>query len=82
MCPGMLAKAKSEGIKPAEISFDHANQVEKIHAGAHEKGMADLGKNKAVDYYVCPVCGNTVEEKAQAECPICGTMGFEFMRIL
>ncbi len=81
MYPEFLAKAKAEAIKPAEISFDYANQVEKIHAALYEKAMADLGKNKAVDYYVCPVCGNTVEEKAPAECPICGTAGSKFIRI-
>jgi rubrerythrin len=81
MYPEFLAKAKAEAIKPAEISFDYANQVEKIHSALYEKAMAELGKNKAVDYYVCPVCGNTVEEKAPAECPICGTAGSKFIRI-
>jgi rubrerythrin len=81
MYPEFLAKAKTEAIKPAEISFDYANQVEKIHAALYQKAMAELGKNKAVDYYVCPVCGNTVEEKAPAECPICGTAGSKFIRI-
>jgi rubrerythrin len=81
MYPEMLAKAKAEGIKPAEISFDYANQVEKIHAALYEKAMAELGKNKAVDYYVCPVCGNTVEEKAPDECPICGTAGSKFIKV-
>jgi rubrerythrin len=81
MYPEMLAKAKAEGIKPAEISFDYANQVEKIHAALYEKAMAELGKNKAVDYYVCPVCGNTVEERAPDECPICGTAGSKFIKV-
>jgi rubrerythrin len=81
MYPEMLAKAKAEGFKPAQTSFDYANQVEKIHAALYEKAMAELGKNKAVDYYVCPVCGNTVEEKPPDECPICGTAGSKFIRI-
>src|SRR5512137_1212742 len=69
MYPGMLAKAKEEGQKQAEISFDYANQVEKIHAALYENALANLGKNKEVDYYVCPVCGNTVEGKAPDKCP-------------
>jgi rubrerythrin len=81
MYPEFLAKAKQEGIKPAEISFDYANQVEKIHAALYEKALANLGKNEAVDYYVCPVCGNTVEGKAPEECPICGTAGSKFMKV-
>ncbi len=81
MYPEFLAKAKQEGIKPAEISFDYANQVEKIHAALYEKALANLGKNEAVDYYVCPVCGNTVEGKPPAECPICGTAGSKFFKV-
>ena len=81
MYPEMLAKAKAEAIKPAEINFDYANQVEKIHAALYENALANLGKNKEVDYYVCPVCGNTVETKAPDKCPICDTPGSKFMRI-
>ncbi len=81
MYPEMLAKAKAEDIRPAEMSFNYANQVEKIHADLYEKALADLGKNKATDYYVCPVCGNTVEEKAPDRCPICATPGSKFLKI-
>jgi len=81
MYPEMLAKAKAEGIKPAELSFDYANQVEKIHAALYQNAMANLGKNKEVDYYVCPVCGNTVESKAPDACPICDTPGSKFIKI-
>jgi len=81
MYPEMLAKAKGEGLKQAEISFDYANQVEKIHAALYENALASLGKNKEVDYYVCPVCGNTVEEKAPDACPICDTPGSKFIKI-
>jgi len=81
MYPEMLEKAKAEGVKQAEISFDYANQVEKIHAALYENVLANLGKNKEVDYYVCPVCGNTVEGKAPDQCPICDTPGSKFIRI-
>ena len=81
MYPEMLAKAKAEGVKQAEISFDYANQVEKIHAALYENALANLGKNKQVDYYVCPVCGYTVEEKAPDTCPICQTLGSKFIKI-
>jgi rubrerythrin len=81
MYPEMLEKAKAEGVKQAEISFDYANQVEKIHAALYENALAGLGKNKEVDYYVCPVCGNTVEAKAPDQCPICDTPGSKFIRI-
>jgi rubrerythrin len=81
MYPEFLAKAKAEAIKPAEMSFDYANQVEKIHAALYEKALANLGKNEAVDYYVCPVCGNTVEGKAPDKCPICNVPGSKFVKV-
>jgi rubrerythrin len=81
MYPEFLAKAKAEAIKPAEMSFDYANQVEKIHAALYEKALANLGKNEEVDYYVCPVCGNTVEGKAPDKCPICNVPGSKFFKV-
>jgi rubrerythrin len=81
MYPEMLAKAKAESQKQAEINFDYANQVEKIHAALYENALANLGKNKEVDYCVCPVCGNTVETKAPDACPICDTPGSKFIKI-
>jgi len=81
MYPEMIAKAKADGVKQAEVSFDYANQVEKIHAALYEKALAELGKNKEGDYYVCPICGNTVEEKAPEKCPICGAPASKFIRI-
>lgn len=81
MYPEMIAKAKEEGWKQAEISFNYANQVEKIHAALYEKALANLGKNIEVDYYVCSVCGNTVEGQAPDKCPICGVPASKFIRI-
>jgi len=81
MYPEFLAKAKAEAIKPAEMSFDYANQVEKIHAALYEKAFDNLGKNEAVDYYVCPVCGNTVEGQAPDKCPICDVPGSKFVKV-
>ncbi|MGQ9694680.1 MAG: rubrerythrin family protein [Thermodesulfobacteriota bacterium] len=81
MYPEMIAKAKEEGWKQAEISFNYANQVEKIHAALYEKALANLGENKEVDYYVCSVCGNTVERQAPDKCPICGAPASKFIRI-
>jgi rubrerythrin len=81
MYPEMLTKAKAEALRAAEISFDYANQVEKIHAALYEKALANLGKNEIMDYYVCSVCGNTVEGKAPDKCPICGVPGSKFIKV-
>ena len=71
MYPGMLEEAKEEGNKQAVMSFDNANQVEEIHAALYKKALENLGNNEEAVYYVCQVCGNTVEEEPPAKCPIC-----------
>jgi len=82
MYPGMIAEAKKEGFKKAERSFDNANDVEQIHAKLYQKALDTLGqKVAAVDYYVCPVCGNTVEGKPTDPCPICGTPANRFFKV-
>jgi rubrerythrin len=81
MYPGMMEAAKSEKDDAAFRTFHFANEVEKIHASLYTKVLDTLGKNEAVDYYVCPVCGNTVEKAAPDRCPICGALGKSFIKI-
>jgi rubrerythrin len=72
MYPKFIEEAKKEKASDAILlSFDVANQVEKIHAGLYQKALDDLGKNKETDYHVCQICGNTVENGAPDRCPIC-----------
>ncbi|MBA4371769.1 MAG: rubrerythrin [Thermodesulfovibrio sp.] len=71
MYPQMIADAEAEGNKGALRSFSYANEVEKIHADLYQKALDAIGKNQDTDYYVCQVCGNTVENEAPDECPIC-----------
>src|SRR3989304_1855901 len=76
MYPDYLAIAKQEGNKQATWSFDVASKVEQVHAKLYQKAL-DALKNKKelekVDYYVCGVCGNTVEGSPPEKCPICGS---------
>ena len=81
MYPGMIEEAKAEGNKEAEISFDNAGRVEAIHAGLYKKMLDNLEKKEDTVYYVCPVCGNTVENEAPDRCPICTAPKSRFMRI-
>ena len=71
MYPQMIEEAKEEGNKEALLSFAYANQVEKVHADLYTKALENLGKEEEVTYYVCPVCGHTVENSAPDNCPIC-----------
>lgn len=84
MYPGYLKIAGEEGNKKAVWSFDVANKVEKIHADLFSKTIETMESNKEIvdiDYYVCGVCGNTVESLAPDRCPICGASKTRFSKI-
>lgn len=81
MYPEMIAEARREGYTQALLSFDYANKVESIHASLYEKALENLGNNESVDYYVCQICGNTVENDAPDKCPICGASKSMFTEI-
>ncbi|HVN95159.1 MAG TPA: rubrerythrin family protein [Syntrophorhabdaceae bacterium] len=71
MYPGMIDEAKTSGNAGASQSFTYANEVEKVHAKLYQEAYDALGKNKVADYYVCRVCGHTVEGEPPDECPVC-----------
>jgi len=72
MYPDFIAVAEKDGNNAAVMSFKNANAVEEIHAGLYKKVLDNLGSNEETAYYVCQVCGNTVEGEAPDKCPICG----------
>lgn len=81
MYPAMIKDAEQEGNAEAKRSFRFAEPVEKIHAALYKKALANLGGNiEEVDYYVCQVCGNTVEGHAPDECDICGAPKAKFVK--
>ncbi|MGD1120339.1 MAG: rubrerythrin family protein [Dehalococcoidales bacterium] len=85
MYPGFLEQAEKENNKAAVMSFDYANQVEQIHHRLFQAALKDMEAGKAPKetvYYVCPVCGNTVEGEAPDRCPICATAGSKFKKIV
>ena len=81
MYPPMIKDADQEGNKRGRRSLDYANQVEKVHAGLYRKALDSLGKNEAVDYYVCQVCGHTVENEPPDKCPVCQAIKKAFKKI-
>jgi rubrerythrin len=80
MYPQMIEDAKAEDNKGALRSFTYANEVEKIHAGLYQKAFDNLGKEEEVEYYVCQVCGMTVENEAPDTCPVCGAKKMAFKK--
>jgi len=84
MYPGFIEQAKAENNEKAEISFNYANKVEKVHHGLYRKALEllEAGKEaKAEPFFVCPVCGYTVAGEAPERCPVCGTPRSKFKRV-
>lgn len=81
MYPQMIEDAKAEDNKAALVSFMYANAVEKIHADLYSKALDAMADLADTTYYVCDVCGNTVEGEAPDKCPICGVSRDHFMEI-
>lgn len=81
MYPPMIQDALEEEQKGARNSFTYAYEVEKIHAALYKKALEAIGKNEEVDYYVCQICGNTVEGEPPEQCPICKAMKKMFKKV-
>jgi rubrerythrin len=83
MYPEYISTARQEGNKQASWSFDVASKVEQVHAKLYQKAIDALKSKKQlekVDYYVCGVCGNTVEGAPPERCPICGSPKEKFFK--
>ena len=82
MYPQMIADAELEQAAEARRSFTFANAVEKVHAALYEKALETLEvKGEEFDYYLCPVCGHTVEKEAPETCVVCGAKGSVFFKV-
>jgi len=84
MYPGFIKQAESENKKRAQISFEFANEVEKVHHDLYQKALEALeagGQPKDEPYFVCQVCGYIVGGEAPETCPICGAPLSQFKRV-
>ncbi|MFC1937179.1 rubrerythrin family protein [Chloroflexota bacterium] len=84
MYPSFIEQARTEKNSDAEVSFDWANKVEKIHHRLYQKALEDLeaGKQAKDDpYFVCQGCGYTVAGAAPEKCPVCGAPRDMFKRV-
>jgi len=83
MYPGFIKDAEEEGDSKALRSFTWANEAEKVHEMLYKEALSTLGEpGEEYDYYVCPVCGHTHKRSAPDKCPICGTPGSRFEKIV
>lgn len=84
MYPEFIEQAKSEGVKRAEVTFDFANKVEKIHHALYEKALKAVESGQNLEdkpFFVCQVCGYTIEGAAPDKCPICGAPQSRFKQV-
>jgi rubrerythrin len=81
MYPQMIAEAKEEGERQAEISFTYANEVEKVHAGLYQKALEQMDQLPISDYHVCKICGYTVADAPPDKCPVCGANPKQFFKV-
>lgn len=81
MYPEMIQHAQEEKLKAAEMTFNFANEVEKVHAALYEHALDNLDNLKEVDYYVCSVCGYTCENEAPDKCPVCNAKASAFSKV-
>jgi rubrerythrin len=84
MYPDFLEPAAEEGENQASWSFNIAYEVEKTHAELYKKAADSLKENRDlphVEYFICPVYGNTVETTPPEKCPICIAPRKSFKRI-
>jgi len=84
MYPEFIKVAEAEKNAGARRSFTLANSVEHIHAALYEKAAAQVASGKdlpATVFFVCQVCGNTVEGAAPGQCPICGAAKIQFKKV-
>ncbi len=75
MYPEFIDTARAEGNQKAANSFDMANKVEKIHHQLYTETLEKLNVTESGEsqpFYVCEVCGNTIEGEAPDRCPVCG----------
>jgi rubrerythrin len=81
MYPGFIEEAEKECNNQAKRAFNFANEAEKVHAALYQKALASLDSKPEVEYYLCTVCGNVVENASPDKCPICGVPAKAFKNI-
>lgn len=84
MYPEFIKEAQEEDEEQAEKWFDYASQVEEKHEQFYQEALEAVEKDEDLDekgWYVCSVCGNTMEGEAPENCPICGAPKSKFEKV-
>lgn len=82
MYPGMLSRARLDRARAAIRSFNFAMTAERDHARFYRAALADLdGWQEPRAFFVCTVCGETVDRIDFKKCPSCFVKVGEYVRV-
>ena len=83
MYPEFIETAKRQNANAAVRTFTLALEVEAVHAVLYQDALDNLEKRKGMShtYYVCPDCGNTLEELNILKCLVCGQPKSAFLAV-
>lgn len=83
MYPEFIEVAKREKASAALRTFTYALKVEAVHAVLYQDALDNLPKRtgKNHTYYVCPDCGNTLEDLSIMRCMVCGHLKDGFIAV-
>jgi rubrerythrin len=75
MYPGFIKQAQAEGNGAAVQTFEFARNAEGQHFRLFTEALSNLDNMKALGhtYYVCTVCGYTIEEPPSGDCVSCSS---------
>jgi len=75
MYPDFITQAEKDDSADAVETFTFARDAEAEHAKLYKEALTNLDQWKKADneFYVCPTCGYTMENRPGfKDCPICG----------
>lgn len=82
MYPGMLKRARADRNRAALRSFNFAMTVERDHAAFYRAALAGLDDWKSPrDFFVCTVCGETVDKINFKKCPVCFVKADQYITV-
>lgn len=82
MYPGMLAAARGTRNRQAMRSLNFALTAEAGHADLYRQALDHIESwTDAREFFVCSVCGNTVEELSFKKCPSCFITVDEYFKV-
>lgn len=81
MYPAMIKDAEAEDERAAARYFDFANQVEELHSQLYTRALENVENPESCDYWVCSVCGNTVECEPTGKCEVCNVAPDKFFKV-